>query len=164
MKYHAAKLLQEKIEKDVRGALPGDGAVANFADALEKIRDVRKSEAVAALTVGFGGELGGICDFLQHISSGQPPQDKGVPRFLRLAKTVLMRAANFCRCEFTPAEHMSRGKTTEKVIYGIEVVQFRFIMLEDIKKEGGPIDVATHTPCEAAQVVVGGAPTVALAQ
>ncbi len=33
---------------------PTDGGGANFADALEKIRDVRKSEAVAALTEGFG--------------------------------------------------------------------------------------------------------------
>ena len=70
LKHHAAKLLQEKVEKEVLGALPGDGAVASFADALGKIRDVRKSEAVAALSEGFSSEIDGVYDLLQHISSG----------------------------------------------------------------------------------------------
>eukprot|EP00972_Heterocapsa_arctica_P007038 1028446-Heterocapsa_arctica.AAC.1 len=146
LQFHAQKILQEQIEQAILDTLPFDGASADFARTLENIRDVRKSDAALALGESFVNEIDGIYDTLQQILSGQPPQDNDIPRFSKLMKAVLQRAALFCHYKFTPAEAKSRGKDAPLNLYGCEAVQFRFKMLEDKKSSDEHFDVQELRP------------------
>lgn len=146
MRNHGVAVLQKRVEEMVLDTLPTDGASADFAITLAKIRDVRKSETVAALGDSYAQEVDGIYDLLQQISSGQPPQDKDVSRFSSLTKQVLQRSALFCRFEVPGAERKGRGKCSPLVVYGVEAVQQRFNMLQDAAKKGQTMDLQELRP------------------
>ena len=144
---HLASLLRAKADDAIVACMPADGPTANFAATLENIRAIRDSHIVAALPDQYVDEIDGVHDTIMNLSAGQPPQDKDVNKASPLTKLVLARAPLFCSYVLSKEELKARGKFWKSpMVYGLEAVQCRFRMLEDIKNKTGWLDLLNLQP------------------